>query len=103
MKVFIFLICFVPNLFWTSSVFADDNTCFLSTSPENDVWVIVYDADADGNRNEIIWEGKIPAGQHVKIQCTDGHIRYDYKLDPAQPYDGDIPIACFGEQSFIVD
>lgn len=30
-------------------------------------------------------------------------IRYDYKLDPAQPYDGDVPVACFGEQSFIVD
>ena len=79
------------------------NTCWFSAPQQNDVWVIVYDADVDGNRGGVIWQGKIAAGQKIKIKSTDGHIRYDYKLDPDQPYEGEVSVGCFGQHRISVD
>jgi len=91
------------SIFWIASVFADDNSCWITAPPQDDVWAIIYDADVDGNRNNVIWKGKIAAGQKVKIQSTSGQIRYDYTFDPNQPYDGDVPVGCFGQQSISIE
>lgn len=90
------------SLLWISSVLADDNTCWLSAPQQDDVWAVVYDADADGNRGNVIWKGKIDAGQKIKIVSTDGHIRYDYTTDPDQPYQGDVSVGCYGQRNFSV-
>jgi hypothetical protein len=70
---------------------------------QDDVWVIVYDADSDGNRGQIIWKGKISAGEKIKVTSTDGHIRFDYKRADDQPYEGDVSVGCFGQRSLSVD
>ena len=98
-----FVLCFVMILLGVLSVAADDNSCFLSAPAENDVWVIVHDADAEGDTNGVIWQGKIMAGQKVRIQSTSGNIRYDYRTDPDDAYGGDVSVGCYGEQSFIVE
>lgn len=103
MKTSLFLIGLVLNLAWAPFLCAEDNSCGLSAPPQDDVWVIVYDADVDGNRGDIIWQGKITAGDKIKISSTDGHIRYDYKVDPDQPYQGDISVGCFGHRSHLID
>ena len=97
------LICFVLSLVWTPYLCAEDNTCWLTAPPQDDVWVIVYDADADGNRGDIIWQGKIPAGEKIKVRSNNGHIRYDYKQDSDQPYQGDISAGCFGQRRLSID
>ncbi|BBO78550.1 hypothetical protein DSCW_59670 [Desulfosarcina widdelii] len=96
-------ICFVLSLLLASSAVADDNTCWILAPQQNDVWVIVYDADADGNRKNIIWKGKIAAGQKIKVESKDGFIRYQSKPDPSQPYSGDVPVGCFEQRSYTVD
>ena len=103
MKSIIFLFCFVLSLVWMSSVFADDNSCWLQAPSQDDIWVIVYDADADGNRGDIIWQGKIAAGQKIEVVSTDGHIRYQYKRDKDQPYEGDIADGCYQENNIQID
>jgi len=103
MKIIIFWIGFILNLAWATFLFAEDNTCWLEAPSQDDVWVIAYDADVDGNRGGVIWQGKIAAGQKIKIDSTDGHIRYDYKLDPDQPYEGDVSAGCFGQRSLSVE
>ncbi|MDX2453671.1 hypothetical protein [Desulfosarcina sp.] len=70
---------------------------------QDDVWVIIYDADVDGNRGPIIWKGKIEAGKSVPITSTNGYIRFDYKMDPNQPYDGDLSRVCYNQITILVD
>jgi len=103
MKTLLFLITLLLNLAWTAFLFAEDNTCWLEAPSQDDVWVIVYDADADGNRGNVIWQGRISAGGKIKVVSTHGNIRYDYKTDPDQPYAGDITVGCFGQRSLSVD
>ena len=86
----------------TAAVFASDNSCLITAEQQNDVWVVVYDADDDGNRNQKIWEGKIDAGKNIKINSTGGQIRYDYKLDPNQPYEGDVSRWCNNQNTILV-
>lgn len=102
MKTIHIVICLVLSLVWTSYPCAEDNTCWITAPLQDDVWVIVYDADNDGNRGDIIWEGKIPAGGKIKVSSTDGHIRYNYKLDPDQPYQGDISAGCYQQKRIAV-
>ena len=45
MRATFILICFLLSFVWVPSIFAADNTCWLSAGSEEDVWVIVYDAD----------------------------------------------------------
>ena len=82
---------------------AQDNSCVIMAPAQNDAWVIVYDADRDGNRNQVLWEGKIEAGKGVTIESTVGQIRYGYKLDPNQPYAGDITRDCWNQISILVE
>lgn len=93
----------MASLLFVVSAQAEDNTCRIMGSRLHDVWVIIYDADSDGNRGPIIWEGKVAAGKKIPITSTNGHIRFDYKEDPNEPYEGDISRTCYGNRTVIVD
>ena len=85
------------------SAYAEDNSCRIMAGPQDDVWVIIYDADNDGNPGPIIWKGKIEAGKSIPITSTDGNIRIDYTMDPNQAYDGALQSGCYGQQTVLVD
>ena len=91
----ILAISFLP----AGGVDAQDNTCFIMAPQENDVWVIIYDADGDGNRGQVLWKGKIEAGKQVSVTSTGGYIRYDYATHPNQPYEGDVDEGCFDHRT----
>lgn len=99
----VFLITMMASLLFAVSVQAENNTCRIMGSRLHDVWVIVYDADADGNRGPVIWEGKVEAGKKIPITSTDGHIRFDYTEDPNEPYEGDLSRTCFENKIVVVD
>lgn len=65
--------------------------------------MIVYEADAEGNRGGIIWQGKISAGERVKIISNNGHFRYQYKMNPDEGYEGDTSADCYQEFTILVD
>ena len=79
-----------------SQVAAEEFACWLSAPKQHDIWVIVYGANADGDREDPIWEGKIAAGEKIQIKCDNGHIRYDYAREEGQPYEGDLSRDCVG-------
>jgi hypothetical protein len=103
MKSVIFSLVFMLGLALTPYLYAEDNTCRLMAPAQDDVWVIVYDADADGNRGKIIWRGKITAGQQIAVASTDGHIRYNFTRDKDQPYEGDIAVGCYQNNNILID
>lgn len=85
-----------------SPVGAEEYSCWLVAPDQNDVWVIVYLADTDGNRLDPIWEGKLGAGQKKQIKCDTGHIRYDYTLEKGDPYEGDHSRPCEGQNEILI-
>lgn len=103
MKSTLLLLFLILSLAITPNLYAEDNTCRLVAPAQDDVWVIVHDADADGNRGKIIWKGKIAAGQEIEVASTDGHIRYDFTHDKDQPYEGDIAAGCYQKNSILID
>mgnify|MGYP001817151670 CR=1 FL=1 len=103
MKVIFFLLCLVLNLVWIPTPGAADNTCWLSAGSQEDIWVIVYDSDVEGDRGDIIWQGKISAGEKIKVNTTDGHIRYQYKMNPNEGYEGDIEADCYQQLTILID
>jgi len=94
MKSLIFSIVVVFFLTLSSQVIAEEFTCWFSAPAQNDIWVIVYQADKDGDRGDVIWEGKIAAGERKQIKCDSGQIRYDYARKKGQPYEGDLARMC---------
>lgn len=103
MKSTIFFLFFMLSFAFVPYLYAEDNSCRLTAPPQDDVWVIIYDADGDGNRGEIIWKGKIAAGQEIAVTSTDGHIRYDFTRDKDQPYEGDIAVECYQQKNILID
>ena len=81
-----------------SQVAAEEFTCWISAPEQHDIWVIVYGANADGDRGDPIFEGKIAAGKKIKIKCDSGYIRYDYAREEGQPYAGDVSRRCKDEE-----
>lgn len=83
-------------LFMGSFAAAEENYCYVNAPEQSDIWAIVYRASKDGDRGDAIWEGKIPAGEKIKITCDTGHIRYDYAMEEGQAYQGDLNRWCNG-------
>ena len=71
-----------------------DNSCYLQAPDQDDVYVIVYNEDGEGNRTDVIWKGTIPAGQQKRITSRGGRIRYDMSFTPEQPAEGDLATWC---------
>ena len=103
MKAAVVSMCVLVSIVWISPLFADDNTCWLSAGQEDDVWVIVYDENDEGTRGGVIWQGKIPAGEKVMVRSAVGHIRYSYKMDPNEGYEGDFSVDCDQQATILVD
>ena len=103
MKSILIILFFVLSLVFVPFLSAENNSCRLTAPAQDDVWVIVYDADGDGNRGKILWQGKIAAGQEIEVTSTDGHIRYDYTRDKDQPYEGDITEECYPDNTILID
>ena len=103
MKTFFSLAIILSCLEVSSALHAEDNSCWVTAPPQDDVWVKVYDSDRDGNRGPLIWKGKIEAGQEHKITSTQGHIRYSYTRDPYQPYQGENSVGCYDDRRIGVD
>lgn len=82
-----------------SRVSAEEFSCWLSAPDQDDIWVIVYWANTDGDRGDPIWKGKIAAGERIQIKCDNGHIRYDYAREKGQPYEGDVARWCDDEEN----
>lgn len=96
-------IILMGSIFFATSTQAEDYSCRILGALQDDVWVIIYDADADGNRGPIIWEGKIEPRQEIPITSTDGHIRFDSTVDPDQPYGGDQSRGCYNNKRLVVN
>ncbi len=75
---------------------AEKNKCYLMAPLQDDAWVIVYSATIDGERGEVIWEGKIKAKDKKKIISATGYIRYEFKREIDQPYEGEFSRMCSG-------
>jgi len=86
-----------------SSTDADEGTCVLKAA-DNDVFVIVWDADDKGNKGAQIWQGRINQGESAKITAPHGQIRYSYNDQPEedQPLSGDVDRSCSGGEIILV-
>lgn len=91
-KVFVFIMVFF--CINASPALSEDYTCYFKAPKTNDVWVIAYSADREGNRGRIIWKGKIPAGERIEVTCDTGHIRYEYTMEEDKAYEGDLERFC---------
>jgi hypothetical protein len=82
---------------------AEEGTCVLEAS-NKDVFVIVFDADDEGNKGAQIWQGRINAGESAKITAPHALIRYSYNDQPDedQPLSGDVDRSCDGGETILV-
>lgn len=82
---------------------AEEGTCVLEAS-NKDVFVIVFDADDEGNKGRQIWQGRINQGESAKITAPHAHIRYSYNDQPDedQPLSGDVDRSCSGGETILV-
>jgi hypothetical protein len=59
----------------TPAVSADDKSCWLEAT-DSEIYLIVWDLDAEGNQLAKIWEGLLAPGGKQKLVTSDGKIRY---------------------------
>jgi hypothetical protein len=86
---FAFLSLTLTCLFAGQDAAAAEGTCVLKAHTQ-DVFVIVFDIDDEGNQGRQIWQGRINQGESVKITAPHGRFRYDYNDQPDkdQPLSG---------------
>ena len=82
---------------------AGEGTCIFEASNQ-DVFVIVWDQDDEGNKGRQIWQGRINQGESAKITAPHGQIRYSYNDQPDedQPLSGDVDRSCSGGETILV-
>lgn len=68
---------------------SEPGSCILQAT-DDDVFVIIYDINNDGSRGPQIWEGRINAGQSVRINTPHQEFVYYYNAQPDtdQPLSG---------------
>lgn len=54
---------------------ADDNTCWLEAA-NSDMYITVWDLDAEGNEMVKIWQGLLTRADKQKLVTSNGKIRY---------------------------
>ena len=74
---------------------AEANTCMLKANIAK-VYVAVWDDDADGNRQDKIFEGWLESGERQKIKSQTGYIDFSYKSANDDRSYGDNLKACSG-------
>jgi hypothetical protein len=77
------------GFFAVQDAFAEEGSCYLKAANQ-DVFVIVYDLDRDGNQGAQLWQGRINQNESVKITVPHGRFRYAYNAQPDvdQPLSG---------------
>ena len=82
---------------------AEEGTCIFEASNQ-DVFVIVWDQDDEGNKGRQIWQGRINQGESAKITAPHGQIRYSYNDQPDedQPLSGDVSRSCSSDETILV-
>jgi hypothetical protein len=82
---------------------AEEGTCVLEASNQ-DVFVLVWDQDGEGNKGRQIWQGRINQGESAKIKAPHAIIRYSYNDQPDedQPLSGDVSRSCSGGEIILV-
>ena len=84
-----FLTVMLASLIVGQQADAEEGTCYLKANTQ-DVYVIVFDLDKEGNQGPQIWQGRINRGETVKITAPHGRFNYDYTYQPGenQPLSG---------------
>lgn len=81
---------------------AEEGTCVLEAN--QDVFVMIWDQDDEGNKGRQIWQGRINQGKSVKITAPHAQIRYSYNDQPDedQPLTGDVDRSCNSNETILV-
>jgi hypothetical protein len=82
---------------------ADEGSCVLQAS-NTDVFLIIYDMSRDGTRGAQIWQGRINAGQTVRLNTPNARFVYDYNSQPDtdQPLSGGSERWCSNDEVILV-
>ena len=98
-----FLSVMVAGLFFVHPAVAEEGSCYLKAKTQ-DVYVIVFDLDRQGNQGRQIWQGRINHGESVKITTPHGRFRYDYNDQPEenQPLSGGVDRWCNNLETILV-
>lgn len=100
--IFIFFTVMAAGFFTIPEADAEQGTCVLEAN--QDVFVIVWDHDNEGNKGRQIWQGRINQGKSVKITAPHAKIRYSYNDQPEedQPLSGDVDRSCHSDETILV-
>ena len=72
---FVVLTIMMTGLLASPAASEDDKTCWLQAA-NSDIYVTVWDLDAEGNELVKIWQGLLTRTDKQKLVTTDGKIRY---------------------------
>jgi hypothetical protein len=75
LQTFIVLAIMTTGLLVNPAASADDNTCWLEAA-NSDIYLTVWDLDAEGNELAKIWQGLLKQTDKQKLVTTNGKIRY---------------------------
>jgi len=56
-----------------SAATAEEGTCYLNA--DTDVYLEVYDFNDDGNRGDILWQGRLNQGKTIMLKAPHGRIK----------------------------
>lgn len=74
---------------------SDEGACYLKAA-RGEVYVKVFDLDADGNMGPLIFQGKIDQQTGTRIKTAHAQFRYYYNPDPGvdRPLSSGPDLAC---------
>ena len=100
----IFLVIIAFGIGSISQLKAEEGSCYLQANDDDDVSIIVYDLDRDGNQGSVIWQGRINKGESILISTPHGRFRYDYNSQPDldQPFSGGYDRWCNNKETVLV-
>jgi hypothetical protein len=77
----IFLAALITGCSATPDVDSDEGACYLKAA-QGEVYVKVFDLDADGNMGPLVFQGKIDKRTGARIKTAHAQFRYYYNPDP---------------------
>ena len=98
-----FLAVVLAGVFAGQQAEAEEGSCYLKANMQ-DVFVVVFDLDREGNKGGRIWQGRIDQGESVKITAPHGRFIYDYNDQPEedQPLSGGSDRWCNNLETILV-
>jgi hypothetical protein len=98
-----FLAVVLAGVFTGQQAEAGEGSCYLKANTQ-DVFVVVFDLDREGNKGGRIWQGRINQGESVKITTPHGRFIYDYNDQPEedQPLSGGTDRSCNNLETILV-